>query len=313
MRPEAGAGRLLAASPKSNWHNFCTCPVSLLKGMLPEKIDMNRRIGFRMQSGLLSLALGSIVWLTTALSTCAAVETTFPLLEIGAHTYTNVTVTTKAKSYVFIIHSQGMTNLKVADLPPDVLEVLGYDNPNVPKVATNGPAVWAKQTIAKLDTPEVKEVQQELTTKWNASPAGAQFPVPEITRTLLLQIAGVILALYLFQCFCFMLICRKANSRPGLLVWLPILQVFPMLKAARMSGWWFLALCVPVLNLVAHFLWCFKIADARGKTGLVGFLLWFPLTSFIAFLYLAFSNGAAPIPATPVRKRPIELMTLETA
>jgi hypothetical protein len=61
-----------------------------------------------------------------------------------------------------------------------------------------------------------------------------------------------------------------------------------------MSGWWFLALLVPLLNLVASVLWCFNIVKARGKSIWVGVLLLLPVTSPFAFLYLAFSNGAPP-------------------
>jgi apolipoprotein N-acyltransferase len=89
-----------------------------------------------------------------------------------------------------------------------------------------------------------------------------------------------------------MLICRKAGNPPGILVWLPVLQSFPLLRAAGMSGWWFLAVFVPVLNLVPAILWPFKIAKARGKSVWVGVLLLLPVTNYFAFLYLAFSNGA---------------------
>ena len=56
----------------------------------------------------------------------AAVEETFDVLQIGTKTYKNVTVTTKAKNYIFILHSAGMTNIKIAELPPDLREKLGY-------------------------------------------------------------------------------------------------------------------------------------------------------------------------------------------
>ena len=90
---------------------------------------------------------------------------------------------------------------------------------------------------------------------------------------LMLEVAAALLAIYLFHCLCCSRICKKAGSEPGILVWIPVLQLFPLLRAAGMSGWWFLAFFVPVLNLIAQILWCFKIADARGKTALVGFLL----------------------------------------
>ena len=36
-----------------------------------------------------------------------AIEQTFDMLQIGTRTYKNVTVTTKAKDYIFILHSAG--------------------------------------------------------------------------------------------------------------------------------------------------------------------------------------------------------------
>jgi apolipoprotein N-acyltransferase len=89
-----------------------------------------------------------------------------------------------------------------------------------------------------------------------------------------------------------MLICRKAGHPAGLLVWLPALQIFPLLRAAGMSGWWFLAYFVPVLNVVPVILWPLKIAKARGKSVWVGVLLLLPATNLFAFLYLAFSDSA---------------------
>jgi hypothetical protein len=88
------------------------------------------------------------------------------------------------------------------------------------------------------------------------------------------------------------LICKKAGHTPGLLVWLPVFQLFPLLRAAGMSAWWFVAWLLPLLNIVAFILWSVKITKARGKSGWVAVFLILPLTSFLAILYLAFSNGA---------------------
>lgn len=272
------------------------------------KLRMNRKTGSHI-SGLIALTLGLSLWL--AAPSAHSGEQKFDTLQVGTQTYKNVTVTTKSKNYVFILHSQGMTSLKLSELPGDVLTQLGYQDPSVPKVATNGPAVWAKQTVAKLDSPEVKKIEEEIKTKWNNTPATAQIPLPEFSRTLLLEIAAVLLLIYLFNCYCCKQICVKAGTKPGLLIWVPGFQLLPMLTAAGMSRWWFLAFFVPVLNFVAHILWCFKLADARGKTALVGFLFWFPPTSFIAFLYLAFSNGSRL--RLPGRQQAAPVMTLETA
>jgi hypothetical protein len=107
-----------------------------------------------------------------------------------------------------------------------------------------------------------------------------------------------------------MLICQKTGQEPGVLVWLPVFNVFPLLRAAGMSPWWFLASFVPVLNLVAYILWCVNIAKARAKTLWTAIFLLLPLTNLLAFLYLAFSGSGG---RKKNENRRIEIMTLETA
>jgi len=256
--------------------------------------------------------LALVLWNEVQAQAVAASEEKYALLKVGTHTYTNVTVTTKSKSYVFIFHSQGMTNFKVSELPPETLTLLGY---KVEEPKTNNTAsAWAKQAMTKVDTAKLKKVEAQLQEALQSNPTLAKVPVkiPELTPSFLLAFAGVMLVLYLFFSFCCMLICKKAGTEPGILVWLPLLKLFALLKAARMSGWWFFAFLVPGLNLLAQIIWCFKIADARGKTAFVGILLILPVTSLFAFLYLAFSNGA-PVAEEETKPRRMELMTLETA
>jgi hypothetical protein len=224
--------------------------------------------------------------------------------------YTNVTVTTKASNYVFILHASGMTSLKVAELPLEVQQQLGYAKAEGSEGSTNSAAAWAKREIAKLDVQQVKTLGKQLEQRLHDQPPPQLSALGLIGPKLIWAAAGVALLLYLFQCYCLMLICRKAGHPPGLLIWLPVLQVFPLLRAAGMSYWWFLALLVPVLNLVPAFLWPFKIANARGKSVWVGILLLLPITNFFAFLYLAFSDGAR---ATDDDEAEPKVMSLQAA
>ena len=269
----------------------------------------------KLPRGWISAFVASMVLVLWPGSMRAATEESYPLLQIGTHTYTNVTVTTKSKTYVFILHSQGMTNLKVSDLPPETLKTLGYaTEPTPPPQTNNAATAWAKQAIAKIDAPKLKDVETQLKEEWNRSGVAAKLPfqVPELTQQLLLEVLGLFFVIYLFHCFCWMQICKKAGHNPGILVWVPLFQLIPLLKAARMSGWWFLGFLVPGLNAIAYIIFCFKIADTRGKTAFVGLLLLLPVTNFLAFLYLAFSNGVSSEPA-PQKEKRVEIMTLETA
>ena len=259
----------------------------------------------RLRQGLLSM--GWVMLLSGPVIAQAALEQNFPMLQIGTTTYRNVTITTKNKNYIFLLHSQGMANIKVADLSPELRNKLGYEDPSA-HAKTNNPAAWARQTLTKLDVPQVKQVREELAGVLHSNQiAGVRLPA--LTRNLQIEIAAALLALYLLHCYICLQICRKAGAEPGILIWVPIVQLLPLLKAAGMSPWWFLGFFVPVLNLVAQILWCFKITQARGKTMLVALLLIFPLSSPLAVLYLAFSGS----PRERKSAKRIEIMTLEAA
>jgi hypothetical protein len=106
------------------------------------------------------------------------------------------------------------------------------------------------------------------------------------------------------------MICQKAGKPGGFLVWVPLLQIIPLLRAAGMSSWWFLGWLLPPISIIAQVIWCFKIAQARAKSAFVGFMLLLPVTNLLAILYLAFSEGASEKPKAAPKK--IQLMTLET-
>jgi hypothetical protein len=95
------------------------------------------------------------------------------------------------------------------------------------------------------------------------------------------------------------------------LVWVPLFQIFPMLRGAGMSPAWFIGYFIPVLNIVVQIMWCFKIAKARQKSPLVGVLLLLPGLSLLAFLYLAFSDGVSDEKET--KKSPPQRMALRAA
>jgi hypothetical protein len=236
-------------------------------------------------------------------------EETFEQLQIGAQTYKNVTVTTKSKDYIFVLFSGGMRSLRVSELPEEAREKLGYVD-TTPKPRTNSPVVWAKQTFSKLQTDQVKGVEEKVATVWQEKVASNASKLPPITTKLIAMVTAGLLVVYFFFCYCCMLICQKAGTNPSFLIFVPLLQAFPLLSAAQMSKWWFLAFLAPGVNLVPQIVWSIKIVQARRKGGWLAFWLVFPLTSFLAFLYLAFSDGVAE-PKKAVR--PVQIMTLETA
>jgi hypothetical protein len=139
------------------------------------------------------------------------------------------------------------------------------------------------------------------------------------------MLIGIACAMYLFVCLCLLFICAKTERPSRILVWIPVLQMFPAYRAANMSPIWFRllmidillragvvacavggylhsmpqALLLPVLLLFAalslvHLLgwviFCFKICVARHKSPLWGLFMLFPVTQPPTLAYLAFSK-----------------------
>mgnify|MGYP001604149409 CR=1 FL=1 len=97
-----------------------------------------------------------------------------------------------------------------------------------------------------------------------------------------------ILALYPFFCFCNKRICEKCGVNPGLLIWIPILNLIPLFWAAQMSGWMILLMFIPIVGLIIYILLWVKICEVRGK-GALGIIL-MVLLPVIGVPYLAFSE-----------------------
>ena len=109
------------------------------------------------------------------------------------------------------------------------------------------------------------------------------------------------------------MICRKVGAEPGFMIWLPMLQVFPLLKAAGMSRRWpfaivglslfgillagfsfelamLLSLSSSLLGLGLWIAWSFKICLARGKNPVWAVLLLLPVLNVVGLVYLAASE-----------------------
>ena len=224
----------------------------------------------------------------------SAAEEKYDELQIGTHTYRNVTVTTRTTNYVFLVHSEGMSNLKYSELSPEDRHKLGFADPVPPPVKTNIAKVWAKEALSKLDEPRLRDAKEQAVNLWRNNYAKALEQLPPLTPKIIAIAAGVTLLVHLFWSFCVALICLKVDKPGGIMAWVPILQAFPMLNAAGMSGWWFPVLLIPIANIIPSILWCVNIVNARGKNGLLTFFLILPGTNLLAFLYLAFSGQETP-------------------
>jgi hypothetical protein len=230
----------------------------------------------------------------------AHLEEKFDVLQTRIGNFTNVTVTTHGRNSIFIMHAGGMATIYITDLSPELQQQLGY---------SGGP----EKTQKKKSSLEIKKMMASFTFPKTVFAKELETKIPKslFNPTAALILLGSVMAIYFFGCFCLMLICKKTGNEPGVLVWLPLLQIFPMLRAAGMSGAWFLAYLVPGLNLIAQIIWSFKIVQARAKGSFVAVMLLLPVFNILAFLYLAFS-AAEKVAVEKEKSRPPGV-TLQTA
>ena len=104
----------------------------------------------------------------------------------------------------------------------------------------------------------------------------------------ILLILGVVLALYIFFCFCYKRICEKCNVQPGVLIWIPIVQLIPLLQVAALPIWTIILFIIPFVGFVMWIVLWVKICAARGKSGLL--VLGIILLPIVFIPYLAFSE-----------------------
>jgi hypothetical protein len=256
------------------------------------------------------IASKTACWLTKLLvfmltAATALAEGAVEVLRTKTDTYQNVTLVSRTKTHVFVNHSRGMATLKIADLSDEALIGLGLLD--APVVAETAVRPDAPTDLATAMAP-IEEIAHSLPASMNGKGL-AELKLPANLKVILLICLGVMVLFHLFFSYCAMLICKKAGTEPGIMVWLPVLQVYSLIRAAGMSGWWFLACFVPLLNIVAQVLWSINIAKARGKGVLTTIMLLLPVTNVFAFLYLAFSAGSseedAEDDAKPIRLSPL--------
>ena len=289
------------------WHGVCHCMLSVAGDSLRQDayssgINMNK--SFCRTTGALIFLLLALLFVP---SVTRAVDQTFDLFHTKTAVYSNVTVTTKSAEYIVIQHASGLASLRVADLSPEHHQALGY---GTAKGAQNGSLTVSAKAKALVSAIPTKQIEQA----WSKhAPAGTPYlKLEKLDSTIIFAVLGVFAVLYLFFCYCASLICQKAGKPGGLLVWLPILQYIPLLRAAKMSPLWLLVMLIPVINIFVHIMWSFRIAGVRGQGLFTAIFLILP-TYPLAFMYLAFADGSSPNENFPPRKIALSGMTFDQA
>lgn len=248
----------------------------------------NTTIG-RYLAGLSACLLLSLAGMVAA----AGADLHVPFIKSGTVTYSNVTVYGKTDQDLYIHHDQGLGNVKISTLDDESLRALGLkaDPSESPSTILLARAKGVSETVdhwktslGTLNAASVSEWAEKLKTA----------PTLQIPPELLWGIVAGVMVFYLLVCLGLKAICRNAGAPAGLLIFVPVLQLFPLLRAARMPLWSFLLFLIPVVNIGVQIWWSFAIVKACGKGVLTAILLLLPVTNLFAFLYLALAKNSTP-------------------
>jgi hypothetical protein len=85
-------------------------------------------------------------------------------------------------------------------------------------------------------------------------------------------------------------IAKKTSTKNAWLAWIPILQFILLLDIAGMDWWMILIFLIPCVGWIFNgYVWS-KVAQERGKSEFIGWLVLVPFVNFFVPLYLAFSD-----------------------
>jgi hypothetical protein len=216
----------------------------------------------------------------------------FDAFTVWGETFTNVIVlSSSSASNIFLRHERGLAGFSVKNLDNPTLRRLGVEVASVP---VEEPRMPTGELVAVAGI---------------VNPSG-------LMTWVVVTLGGLVLlggGFYVYTCYVLRLICVKAQAQPGIAIWLPFLQLMPLLRAAKMSRWWMVGLGVfsagcgyaqvqwpgfalafdaasALSGLALWGVWAVRICQARQKHLGVAFLLLLPGVNYLALLYLAASR-----------------------
>jgi hypothetical protein len=251
-----------------------------------------------------------ILW-ALLIGTAISADAAIPSISLNGIVYSNVVIESTSAKAITFSHTRGMASVN--------RQKLTFDEKVALELAAPAPTNSVSST--KPDTNNVASV--EIRKVFDAS-RDAEKHLRDAGVSLKAVSAGAIV-LYMFFCFCLLMICSKANQPSPLLVFIPFVQILPAYRAAKMSPFWFRLLMVDLvfrvtvgvltytghigrlpqavamvllvvmvvftlIHLIGWIIWCFKICIAREKSPLVGIFMLLPCTQVLALAYLAFSE-----------------------
>ncbi len=90
-----------------------------------------------------------------------------------------------------------------------------------------------------------------------------------------------------------MAIAKKTNTANPWMAWIPILNVYLMLKIADKPGWWLLLLLIPIVNIIITIIVWMVMAEKVNKPSWMGVLIIVPFVNFFIPGILAWADSSS--------------------
>ena len=100
----------------------------------------------------------------------------------------------------------------------------------------------------------------------------------------------LMVGLHLFVSYCWKLIVEKMGGEPGILIWIPFLQLSPVMNAVGWETWKLILFFIPLVNIVMIVLLFLEILKKRNKPPVAIVMLFIPCVNFFFLPWLAFSE-----------------------
>lgn len=110
-----------------------------------------------------------------------------------------------------------------------------------------------------------------------------------LTTQMSVGMSIAILAFYILTAIAMWKVFSKAGY-PGILAWIPIVNVILLVKIAGYSGWLVLLYLIPIVNVVFAILVAIRLGERFGK-GVLFSVLWLWLFQVIGLFVLGFGEA----------------------
>ena len=116
---------------------------------------------------------------------------------------------------------------------------------------------------------------------------GGMNPYGELSPFFSIYSLIVFAGLYVYNAFALMTIANRTYTENAWMAWIPVLNIYLMVKIAEKPWWWLIIIFIPILGIIPYILVWMRISERLGKSPWLGVLMIVPVVSLVVIGYLA--------------------------